>query len=96
MGTDPNFLRTRSNKLLIFIDYQSWSPPIIYPEDLLYQYRNMSARTRIEERYLIKSALDRLLWSLFGSNFTHQGKYYEITAARELTDGEIESVLSTR
>lgn len=47
---------------------------------------------------MIKSALDRLLWSLFGSNFTVQvqGDYVEIIAARELTDGEIGSVIDTR
>ncbi|KAI1168448.1 hypothetical protein F5B18DRAFT_646971 [Nemania serpens] len=56
----------------------------------------MAATTRIEERYVIKSALDRLLRSLFGSNFTQQGGYYEISAARKLTDSEVESVTDAR
>ncbi|KAI8628749.1 hypothetical protein F5Y19DRAFT_476293 [Xylariaceae sp. FL1651] len=51
----------------------------------------MASITRLEEKYVIKSALDRLLRSLFGSGFT-EGGYIEISAARRLTDNEIESV----
>ncbi|KAI0549991.1 hypothetical protein F4679DRAFT_544424 [Xylaria curta] len=58
----------------------------------------MADITRIEEKYVIKSALDQLLRSLFGSNFTvqQQGGYFEITAARRLTESEIGSVTDAR
>ncbi|KAI3322016.1 hypothetical protein HD806DRAFT_134425 [Xylariaceae sp. AK1471] len=54
----------------------------------------MAAITRLEERYVKKSALDQLLRSEFGSNFEvqQQGGYIEITAARKLTDKEIQDV----
>ncbi|KAI1742957.1 hypothetical protein F4680DRAFT_410587 [Xylaria scruposa] len=54
----------------------------------------MAVITRLEERYVIKSALDRLVRSLFGSNFSvnQEGGYIELSAPRRLTDSEIKSV----
>ncbi|KAI1423177.1 hypothetical protein F5Y12DRAFT_758495 [Xylaria sp. FL1777] len=51
----------------------------------------MAVITRLQDRYVNKSALDQLLRSLFGSNFTaqQQGGYIEISAARGLTDVRI-------
>lgn len=64
-----NFLQTYSNQFFIFVSSQSSLSHTINFEDFLYRYGYMAFITRLEERYVIKSALDRLARSLFGSNF---------------------------
>ncbi|KAI1119940.1 hypothetical protein F5Y10DRAFT_259343 [Nemania abortiva] len=58
----------------------------------------MAVTTRLEERYVVKSKLDDLLRSLFGTNFSvaQQGGHIEVTADRELSDDEKQSVTLMR
>ncbi|KAI0193440.1 hypothetical protein F4808DRAFT_442170 [Astrocystis sublimbata] len=98
LDVSSSFLQTYLNQILISIRPQSSKLHMNNYEHLQRQYQNMAIITRLEERYVVRSALDRLLRSLFGSDFTaqQQGGYIEVSAARRLTDTEIGSVTSAR